>query len=133
MEAIEAGLGPLVRRTRLARGMTQEDLAEKVGMSQRWLSEVESGGIRQPRLPVLRRLADALGLDASDLYIAANLARTRADAARIDHEVPATGGDAERPALTELVDQLRGLSDEDLKAVATFVTFLATQRRQRSR
>lgn len=63
-------LRDLVRTARLARGMTQDDLAEVVDMSQRWLSDVEAGKIKRPRPEVARRLADVLGLDLADLYAA---------------------------------------------------------------
>ena len=36
-------LGPLIRRIRKARGMTQTDLAMETGTSQRFISQVENG------------------------------------------------------------------------------------------
>ena len=42
--------------------MTQEELAERAGLSPRGLSDLERGVRRAPYLPTVRRLAQALGL-----------------------------------------------------------------------
>jgi HTH-type transcriptional regulator/antitoxin HipB len=50
MEAIiasPADLGRLVRHTRESHGITQRDLAARLGVSQRWLSELEAGKGKQ--------------------------------------------------------------------------------------
>src|SRR5688572_26646605 len=46
--------------------MTQEQLAEVTGMSERTIRRLESGAMRQPRSSSLKLLADALGLDAEE-------------------------------------------------------------------
>jgi non-specific serine/threonine protein kinase len=51
----------LLRRRRLAAGLTQEELAERAGMSPRGLVYLERG-TRQPYRDTVRRLAEALGL-----------------------------------------------------------------------
>lgn len=58
-------MGPiatLVRRYRVAAGLSQEALAERAGLSVRGLSDLERGLSRTARLHTLVRLADALGL-----------------------------------------------------------------------
>ena len=50
MEAIiacPADLGRLVRHIRESHGITQRDLAARLGVSQRWLSELETGEGKQ--------------------------------------------------------------------------------------
>lgn len=42
-----ADLGRLVRHTREAHGLSQRELAERIGVTQRWLSELESGKGKQ--------------------------------------------------------------------------------------
>jgi transcriptional regulator with XRE-family HTH domain len=51
-----------VARLRIAQGLTQTELAEKVGTSQSSIARLESGK-QQPSLRFLRLVADALGLD----------------------------------------------------------------------
>jgi len=54
---------------RRKRGMAQADLAEKIGISQSALAEIESGA-RIGRPHMLKTLADALGVRVSDLIAA---------------------------------------------------------------
>jgi predicted ATPase/DNA-binding XRE family transcriptional regulator len=54
--------GQLLRRHRLAAGLTQEALAERAGLSVRGLSDLERGIIAAPRSDTARFLADALQL-----------------------------------------------------------------------
>jgi predicted ATPase/transcriptional regulator with XRE-family HTH domain len=54
--------GQLLRRLRLAAGLSQEDLAERAGLSVRGISSLESGQRTAPRLETVRMLADALAL-----------------------------------------------------------------------
>jgi non-specific serine/threonine protein kinase len=65
----------LLQRHRLAAGLSQAELAERAGLSQRGISDLERG-LRQAAYPAtLRRLAEALGL--SEAERAALLAATR--------------------------------------------------------
>jgi transcriptional regulator with XRE-family HTH domain len=59
-------LGENVKRERLARGLSQEKLAEDAGMQRSYVSDIERG-VRNPSVHALGRLAAALGVDAADL------------------------------------------------------------------
>ncbi len=67
------GLGTLVKRYRTALGLTQEELAERAGVSARSISDLERGLERVPHLSTIRRLADALELPPAQraVFIAA--------------------------------------------------------------
>ena len=80
-------LGALVKSIREERGITQEQLAEQIGKSQRWISTLETTNT-VPRRVNLLRLARALSIDISELYIAADWAKTRQDAHRIEEQAP---------------------------------------------
>ena len=54
--------GGLLRRYRVAVGLTQEELAERAALSLRGLAYLEQGE-RRPFRDTVRRLADALALD----------------------------------------------------------------------
>ncbi len=67
-----ATVGDLLRRYRLAAGLTQEELAEQAGVSPRSISEIERGRGSVPRRSTLELLADALQLSAEEraaLYV----------------------------------------------------------------
>ena len=55
--------GALLRRQRLAAGLTQEALAERAGLSAKAVSDLERDPARAPRLGTVTLLADALGAD----------------------------------------------------------------------
>jgi DNA-binding XRE family transcriptional regulator len=54
--------GYQIARLRILRGLTQEELAEKVGTKQPSIARLESGKT-EPKISFLRRLAEALGAD----------------------------------------------------------------------
>lgn len=87
-------LKTLVKNRRLALGMTQEDLADRMSMSQRWVSNLETDGITAPRLPVMQKLAAVLRLPVEDLYIAAGMASSKSGAQRLDASSSSTKGTA---------------------------------------
>lgn len=49
-----------IRRLREAKGLTQKELARKVGCSQQAISAIEQAGYGRHSLPLLRRIAEAL-------------------------------------------------------------------------
>jgi predicted ATPase/DNA-binding XRE family transcriptional regulator len=80
---VSGSFGALLRRLRLAAGLTQEALAERAGVSARAVSDLERHPDRLPRLDSATLLADALALDSD--------ARARfLAAARPEVAVPAT-------------------------------------------
>src|SRR5918995_2110091 len=64
-ETATVPFGPLLRRLRLVAGLSQEELAERSGLSGRGISALETGYRATPRPETVRLLADALGLDGA--------------------------------------------------------------------
>lgn len=127
-------LGRLVRRRRADLGLTQEELAERVGgnMTQSDVSQIERGAVRRPGRDRLARLALALRVPLGDLVAAsgwAELARA-ADAAP-----PAF--DPDDPLRAPVVEALAELDIDRLKSLADFANYLlkqeGEQRRRRKR
>jgi transcriptional regulator with XRE-family HTH domain len=63
---IRARVGKSVQRLRLAKGWSQEELADQAGMHRTYVSGIERG-IRNATVTVLERLAIALGVAIGDL------------------------------------------------------------------
>lgn len=61
--ASEPTFGQRLRHKRERAGKTRAVLAGLVGRSEEWLKAVESGRLQMPRLPMLVRLAEVLGVD----------------------------------------------------------------------
>jgi predicted ATPase/DNA-binding CsgD family transcriptional regulator/transcriptional regulator with XRE-family HTH domain len=59
---LPSGFGALLRRHRLGRGLTQEALAERAGLSARGLSDLERGSRHVPHAHTIERLTEALEL-----------------------------------------------------------------------
>ena len=86
MEEMSAlsSFGDMLRRYRLAAGLTQEALAERAGLSARAITDLERGVNRSPRKDTFARLATALDLSAAD-HAAWEAARRRSRASRAQH------------------------------------------------
>jgi transcriptional regulator with XRE-family HTH domain len=71
------GLGNRIRDLRLARGLTQQALAEKVGVDDTYISKIERDVLPYPpSTATLQRLAQVLGGDALDFMALAKRAPT---------------------------------------------------------
>lgn len=70
-------LGNAIRRLREASGRTQGQLADSATVSQGYLSQLESGEMKNPSVAVLLRLAVALRIPADDLFEAAGYPTVR--------------------------------------------------------
>lgn len=123
-------LGRRVRHLRSARGLTLDALGRAVGVTPSLLSLVENGR-REPRLALLRSLADALEVTVADLLDAEPPSRRAALEIALDRAQRSTGFErlglpVVRPGKslpTPVLEQLVGLHAElarrDLEAVAT--------------
>lgn len=60
-------IGARVRQWRHRRGLSRRQFADRVGRSTSWLDKVESGERALVRLPMLERVADALGISVATL------------------------------------------------------------------
>jgi HTH-type transcriptional regulator/antitoxin HipB len=60
--------GLMLRRIRKSNRMTQRQLAERVGTSQEWISNLETGRVENPSLLIILRAFHVLGLQ---LYVEA--------------------------------------------------------------
>jgi transcriptional regulator with XRE-family HTH domain len=60
-------IGKRIKEARQAKGLSQESLSERIGMSAKYLSSVERGK-ENPTLDTLIKLADALEVETSELF-----------------------------------------------------------------
>src|SRR5438105_14114726 len=67
--------GDLLRRYRLAAGLTQEELAEKAQVSPRAISDLERGARSRPWRETVQLLADALELASAERSLLETAAR----------------------------------------------------------
>ena len=86
--------GELLQRRRTSAGLSQEELAERAGMSRRGISDLERGTRRSPHPATVRRISEALGLAETDRQALVRAARTPEGPSTIS-----THGVADMPAL----------------------------------
>ena len=59
--------GARIKELRAQREITQEELAERVGIFRTYMSRIETG-LGNPTLTVIHALADALGVSVTELF-----------------------------------------------------------------
>lgn len=59
-------LARFLQKVRQSKDITQEELAEKIGVSQTWIAYLETGR-NKPNLKMLEKIAKALGVKVKDL------------------------------------------------------------------
>src|SRR5436305_926005 len=64
--ALSLPFGTLLKRYRLAAGLTQEELAEQAALSRSGVADLERGARTQPRRETVQLLAEALHLSATE-------------------------------------------------------------------
>lgn len=123
-------IGRRVRHLRTSRGLTLDALGRQVGVTPSLLSLIENGR-REPRLALLRSIAEALDVSVSDLLDAEPPSRRAGLEIALDRAQRSAGFErlalpAVRPSRTlplPVLEQLVGLHSElarrDLEAVAT--------------
>ena len=65
-------VGTKIREARIAKGLTQEQLGEIVGLQKSAIAKYENGRVVNIKRSTLQKLANALGLRGSDLIIEAD-------------------------------------------------------------
>ncbi len=123
-------LGRRIRHLRTARGLTLDDLGGLVGVTPSLLSLIENGR-REPRLQLLRQIADALGASVNDLLdpeppsrraaLEIQLDRAQRDGifGRLGLPYVKPGKSLPVPVLEQLVGLHAELARRELQAVAT--------------
>ena len=89
LRTVESGFGVVLRRHRLAAGLSQEALAERARMSSNGVSALERGYRRTPQRQTLALLADALSLNGNERALFESIARhARRTTTALDRNLP---------------------------------------------
>lgn len=71
-KTVVASLGDFLKEQRLASRLSLRQLADQVGVSNPYLSQIERG-LRRPSAEVLQQIAKALRISAEQLYVRAGI------------------------------------------------------------
>ncbi|MCX6214655.1 helix-turn-helix transcriptional regulator [Spirosoma sp.] len=67
MSEIKQAVGQLIRQTRKAKGLTQKELGEKLGVGEPTVNGYE-GGKQNLTIETLQKIADALGVEVGAFF-----------------------------------------------------------------
>jgi predicted ATPase/DNA-binding XRE family transcriptional regulator len=118
-----SGFGALLREYRHAAGLTQEELAERAGISPRSISEMERGGTHVPRRDTIGLLASALELTEDErraFEVLIDERRRQLSSPDTDTEASPRAGGRPRHNVPRLLTSCIGREPE-LEALAAFV------------
>jgi pimeloyl-ACP methyl ester carboxylesterase/DNA-binding XRE family transcriptional regulator len=101
---VRARFAQLLRRQRLACGLTQQELADRARLSERSISDLERGVKSAPRLTTVRLLIEALGLEGADAAALREAVQPGATLTHIDASA------SYEPHVASQQDQQAGLS-----------------------
>lgn len=107
----ETALGSFLREARNKAGLSQRDVERETGISNAYLSQMESGKVKEPSPRILHTLSEAYDVEYADLLMAAGyplpeLGRRRRAAFRSSNRFGPMTTD-EETALKEYLDFLR--------------------------
>ncbi len=109
-KTVVASLGDFLREQRLASRLSLRQLAEQVGVSNPYLSQIERG-LRRPSAEVLQQIAKALRISAEQLHVRAGIVSPD----------PGAGGSVELAVLADT-----GLSERQKQSLLdVYASFLA--------
>lgn len=110
-------IGKLIKDARLAKGLTQEELGNMVGVQKSAIAKYENGRVVNIKRSTLQGLAKALDLKGSDLIIESNPTEAASLSARVLSDSD----------LREVVEMYLSLNDEDKKTYKELLKRLAKQ------
>lgn len=111
--ATPMSVGANVKVLREQRGLTQKGLARLANMTQPQVSRLEQGGIQHSRLPLVKRLAEALGVSVASVL--GERGKSTATAASTD------------PTMREIARRWDKLNPSAKAQVRDYVQFLMAQ------
>lgn len=89
-----------LKKRRIAAGLTQVELANKVGVSTRTIQNYESGFRKANNIEIVRKLAEVLGTDVNELLDTGE---------KLEADAYARGGRRSAMDINELVEEVTGL------------------------
>lgn len=110
-------LGEVLKRARNARGLSLRDAERETGISNGYLSQLESDNVRQPSPHHLHKLADLYGQDYAELMQLAG------------YVIPGPPTPRPHPAVRSLMVAASDLTDDEARRVAEYIDLLRAARR----
>ena len=105
-----SAFGNLLKRLRMSANLTQEELAERAGVSARLISDLERGVVRRSRRDTVEMLAEGLKLDGTERATFSALARRQPATGTGDQQAPSAAPAALPAQPTPIIGREREIS-----------------------
>lgn len=105
---MRSDIGSIIKKARLLKGYTQEELAEKVGVQKSAVAKWENGRVSEIKRSNLGKLAEALGLDPASLVGDYNIEET---------EKPTAADDGLSESVRKLIDFARTVPEDKAEMI----------------
>lgn len=112
-------VGSIIKEARLAKGMTQEELAEKIGVKKSAVAKWENGRVSEIKRSNLKNLSDILGIAPTKL-----LGDIELDPVGVAHELADI---YLNPELRDMIAAYQRLSNDKQAQVRDYIRFLSQQ------
>jgi len=112
-------VGDLIKKVRTEKGLTQEELAEKVGVKKSAVAKWENGRVSEIKRSNLKNLADALGLNPTQL-----LGDIERDPIGVADELADIYLD---PELRSMISDYKKLNQDKQAQARAYIQFLSKQ------
>ena len=104
-------IGSGIKRYRLAKNLSQQNLAEKVGISYRYIAEIENGG-KIPKLKTFISILNALDASADDV-LTGNLNESyHISAERLEQEIDSLSAQGRNLVLAVVKTMVRNMKQQ---------------------
>lgn len=104
-------IGQKIKQARIAKGLTQEELGNMVGLQKSAIAKYESGRVVNIKRSTLQKLAQSLDLRGSDLIIEANPKETAELSAKVLLDIE----------LMDAIEKYYTLTDEKQKMIRDLI------------
>lgn len=112
-------VGEMIKEARLSKGMTQEELADKVGVKKSAVAKWENGRVSEIKRSNLKKLSDALGLPPTKLL------------GDIEHDPVSVAQELAdiylNPELREMISVYQRLNSDKQAQAREYIRFLSEQ------
>ena len=115
-------IGGKIRAARLAKGMTQEELGEALGLQKSAIAKYENGRVVNIKRSTLKKISDVLGIRPSELIFAEEIEKNPVALADRHFEMVSD------PDLNEIFDDFRNLDPAQKQLVKDLIRNMATKK-----
>ena len=125
-------IGTIIKERRLVKGLSARALAEKARISHSEVHRIENGERKNPSIPVLNSLADALGIPKDDMLMLAGYKQNNSNKTMLEQAFPDLKTEKQQKTARMIIDRMcnSDLSEDNYDALVEQVEMFVNYRKQ---